>query len=90
MRKTLRNTLGATFAASLLASAAAQSATTIQIQSVLADKSDEITMVKDFAQNVSDLTDGEVLIEVLPGGSVVPNTEILDAVDKGLIDGGFA
>ena len=90
MQKTLRNTLGATFALSLLAGASAQAATTIQIQSVLSDKSDEIVMVKDFAQNVSDLTEGEVVIEVLPGGSVVPNTEILDAVDKGLLDGGFA
>ena len=86
---TLATTLSATVAAALLAGNA-QAATTIQIQSVLSDKSDEIVMVKDFAQSVSDLTDGEVLIEVLPGGSVVPNTEILDAVDKGLIDGGFA
>ena len=85
----LGRAVGATLALGLLAGTA-QAATTIQIQSVLSDKSDEIVMVKDFAQNVSELTDGEVLIEVLPGGSVVPNTEILDAVDKGLIDGGFA
>ena len=90
MQKTLRNTLGATFALSLLAGATAQAATTIQVQSVLPDKSDEIVMVKDFAQTVSDLTDGEVTIEVLPNNAVVPGTEILDAVDKGLLDGGFA
>ena len=81
---------GALAAAASLASTNALAATTIQIQSVLSDKSDEIVMVKNFAQTVSDLTDGEVIIEVLPGGSVVPNTEILDAVDKGLLDGGFA
>lgn len=81
---------GALAAAASFASTDALAATTIQIQSVLSDKSDEIVMVKNFAQTVSDLTDGEVIIEVLPGGSVVPNTEILDAVDKGLLDGGFA
>ena len=90
MHKTLGTTLGATFALGLLAGAGAHAATNIQIQSVLSDQSDEIVMVKDFAEMVSDLTEGEVTIEVLPGGSVVPNTEILDAVDKGLIDGGFA
>jgi len=90
MQKTLRNTLGATFALSLLTTVTAQAATTIQVQSVLPDKSDEIVMVKDFADTVSALTDGEVIIEVLPNNSVVPATEILDAVDKGLLDGGFA
>jgi len=92
MQRTRRNTLalGATLGLSLLASAQAQAATTIQVQSVLPDKSDEIVMVRDFADTVSALTDGEVLIEVLPNNSVVPGTEILDAVDKGLLDGGFA
>ena len=87
--------LAAPLAAALLASTSlvsfgTQAATTIEIQSALSDKSDEIVMVKDFAANVAALTDGEVIIEVIPGGSVVPNTEILDAVDKGLLDGGFA
>ena len=29
-------------------------------------------------------------MEILPGGSVVPNSDIIDAVDAGLLDGGFA
>ncbi len=37
-----------------------------------------------------DLTDGEVIIEVLPAGAVVGVKETLDAVDKGLVEGGFA
>ena len=91
-----RSTLGSAFGVAtiaglgLLAGTQAQAATTIEVQSVLPDKSDEIVMVKDFAQTVSDLTDGEVTIEVLPNNAVVPGTEILDAVDKGLLDGGFA
>ncbi len=63
---------------------------TIKIQSVLPTKADEIVMVKDFAENVSKLTNGEVVIEVLPDGAIVSGRDILNAVDKGLVDGGFA
>lgn len=63
---------------------------TIKIQSVLPTKADEIVMVKDFAANVAALTNNEVQIEVLPDGAIVSARDILDAVDKGLIDGGFA
>jgi TRAP-type mannitol/chloroaromatic compound transport system substrate-binding protein len=62
----------------------------IRVQSVIPTKADEITMLKDFGQNVSDLTNGEVTIEVLPAGAVVDVKDTLDAVDKGLIEGGFA
>ncbi len=47
-------------------------------------------MLKDFAQDVAALTDGSVKIEVLPAGAVVGVAETLDAVDSGLIEGGFA
>ncbi len=63
---------------------------TIKVQSVLPTKADEIVMVKDFAANVAALTNNEVQIEVLPDGAIVSGRDILDAVDKGLIDGGFA
>jgi len=63
---------------------------TIKIQSVLPTKADEIVMVKDFAANVAILTNNEVQIEVLPDGAIVSGRDILDAVDKGLVDGGFA
>jgi len=62
----------------------------IKIQSVLPTKADEIVMVKDFAANVAALTNDEVQIEVLPDGAIVSGRDILDAVDKGLVDGGFA
>ncbi|MGI9522912.1 MAG: TRAP transporter substrate-binding protein [Hyphomicrobiaceae bacterium] len=62
----------------------------IRIQSVIPAKADEVFMLKDFAKDVSDLTNGEVKIEVLPAGAVVGVKETLDAVDKGLIEGGFA
>ncbi len=89
MRSTLLKTISVSFGLALLGSTA-QAATTIKIQSVIGDKADEIVMLKDFASNVSELTGGEVNIEVLPANSVVGNADILDAVDKGLLDGGFA
>lgn len=63
---------------------------TIRVQSVLPTKADEIVMVKDFAANVAALTNGEVKIEVLPDGAIVSGRDILDAVDKGLVEAGFA
>lgn len=62
----------------------------IRVQSVISAKADEVVMLKDFAKDVSDLTNGEVQIEVLPAGAVVGVRETLDAVDKGLVEGGFA
>ena len=62
----------------------------IRVQSVIPSKADEVTMLKAFAKDVADLTNGEVKIEVLPAGAVVGVKETLDAVDKGLIEGGFA
>jgi len=63
---------------------------TIRVQSVIPSKADEVTMLKEFAKDVLDLTNGEVIIEVLPAGAVVGVKETLDAVDKGLIEAGFA
>lgn len=68
----------------------ASAATVIRVQSVIPSSADEIVMLKDFASDVSELTDGEVVIEVLPAGAVVGVQETLDAVDAGLIEGGFA
>jgi TRAP-type mannitol/chloroaromatic compound transport system substrate-binding protein len=62
----------------------------IRVQSVLPTKADEVVMLKDFAQNVKTLTDGTVDIQILPAGAVVGVKETLEAVDKGLIEGGFA
>jgi len=42
----------------------------------------------DFAKKVNDMTGGEMKIEVLPAGAVVPAFGLLDAVSKGTLDGG--
>src|SRR5437870_7587952 len=42
----------------------------------------------DFARKVNDMTGGDLKIEVLPAGAVVPAFGLLDAVSKGTLDGG--
>ena len=42
----------------------------------------------DYAKKVNDMTGGELKIEVLPAGAVVPAFGLLEAVSKGTLDGG--
>ena len=42
----------------------------------------------DYAKKVNDMTGGELKIEVLPAGAVVPAFGLIDAVSKGTLDGG--
>jgi len=42
----------------------------------------------DFAKKINDMTGGDLKIEVLPAGAVVPAFQLLDAVSKGVLDGG--
>ena len=63
----------------------------IRIQSVIPKtRRTRSRMLEIFAENVNALTNGTVTFEVLPAGAVVGVNETLDAVDKGLIEGGFA
>jgi TRAP-type mannitol/chloroaromatic compound transport system substrate-binding protein len=43
---------------------------------------------QDYAKKVNDMTGGDLKIEVLPAGAVVPAFQLLDAVSKGTLDGG--
>ena len=43
---------------------------------------------QDYAKKVNDMTGGELKIEVLPAGAVVPAFGLLEAVSKGTLDGG--
>ena len=85
----LKTITAAALGVSLVASAALAE-TKIRVQSVIPSSADEIVMLQDFADDVAALTDNEVIIEILPAGSVVGVQETLDAVDAGLIEGGFA
>jgi TRAP-type mannitol/chloroaromatic compound transport system substrate-binding protein len=42
----------------------------------------------DYAKTVNDMTGGDLKIEVLPAGAVVPAFGLIDAVSKGTLDGG--
>jgi TRAP-type mannitol/chloroaromatic compound transport system substrate-binding protein len=42
----------------------------------------------DYAKKVNDMTGGDLRIDVLPAGAVVPPFGLLDAVSKGTLDGG--
>ncbi len=68
----------------------ANAAKTLKCQTVLNTKADEVKMLKDFTDTVTELTSGSLKFEILPAGAVVGVKETLDAVDKGLIDCGFA
>lgn len=76
-------------AAAMMASAATAE-TVIRIQSVLSNSSDEVKMLGSFADDVAALTGGSLKIEILPAGAVVGPRDIMDAVDAGLVEGGFA
>jgi TRAP-type mannitol/chloroaromatic compound transport system substrate-binding protein len=43
---------------------------------------------QDFAKRVNDMAGGRLKIEVLPSGAVVPAFQLLEAVNKGTLDGG--
>ncbi|MCC6868711.1 MAG: C4-dicarboxylate ABC transporter [Burkholderiales bacterium] len=42
----------------------------------------------DYAKKVNDMTGGDLKIEMLPAGAVAPAFGLLDAVSKGVVDGG--
>ncbi|MCX7314632.1 MAG: TRAP transporter substrate-binding protein [Alphaproteobacteria bacterium] len=81
---------GATTAASVTAPSVvkAQGATSMRWQSTWPSKDIFHEYANDFAKKVNDMTGGDLKIEVLPAGAVVPAFQLLDAVSKGVLDGG--
>ena len=66
----------------------AQAVTSLRFQSTWPAKDIFHEYALDFAKKVNDMTGGELKIEVLPAGSVVPAFGLLEAVSKGTLDGG--
>ena len=66
----------------------AQSPITMRWQSTWPAKDIFHEYAVDFAKKVNDMTGGELRIEVLPAGAVVPAFGLLDAVSSGTLDGG--
>ncbi|MBP0578683.1 TRAP transporter substrate-binding protein [Labrys sp. LIt4] len=68
--------------------ARAQTPTSMRWQSTWPAKDIFHEFAQDYAKKVNDMTGGELKIEVLPAGAVVPAFGLLDAVSKGTLDGG--
>jgi TRAP-type mannitol/chloroaromatic compound transport system substrate-binding protein len=68
--------------------ARAQGPITMRWQSTWPQKDIFHEYALDFAKKVNDMTGGDLKIEVLPAGAVVPAFQLLDAVSKGTLDGG--
>src|SRR5205814_8079323 len=90
-RKFLRGgAVAATGAAALgvPAIARAQGPITMRWQSTWPQKDIFHEYALDWAKKVNDMTGGDLKIDVLPAGAVVPAFGLLDAVSKGALDGG--
>jgi TRAP-type mannitol/chloroaromatic compound transport system substrate-binding protein len=68
--------------------AAAQSPINMRWQSTWPAKDIFHEYALDFAKKVNDMSGGDLKIEVLPAGAVVPAFGLLEAVTKGTLDGG--
>jgi TRAP-type mannitol/chloroaromatic compound transport system substrate-binding protein len=68
--------------------AKAQSAATFRFQSTWPAKDIFHEFALDFAKKVNEMAGGRLRIEVLPSGAVVPAFQLLEAVNKGTLDGG--
>jgi len=61
---------------------------TMRFQSTWPSKDIFHEYAQDYAKTVNDMTGGDLKIEVLPAGAVVPAFGLLEAVSKGTLDGG--
>src|SRR5258707_3305572 len=66
----------------------AQGAISMRWQSTWPSKDIFHEYALDFAKKINDMTGGDLKIEVLPAGAVVPAFGLIDAVSKGVLDGG--
>ncbi|UUX95833.1 TRAP transporter substrate-binding protein [Aquabacterium sp. J223] len=90
-RRFLKKTAaGAAVGAGALATPAISQAqtTSLRFQSTWPAKDIFHEYANDFAKKVNDMAGGRLKIEVLPAGAVVPAFQLLDAVNKGTLDGG--
>lgn len=62
----------------------------LQIQTAVPSASIYFQLIKRMAKRIDAMSSGRLKVEVLPAGAVVGVFEILDAVDKGIVNGGQA
>ena len=103
MKKDTKSKTGASRRRFLTRAAAAAGAAALATPNIAQAQSGPITMrwqstwpakdifheyANDFAKKINDMTGGDLKIEVLPAGAVVPAFGLLEAVSKGTLDGG--
>ena len=76
-------------AASLLLTTALAGAETFKMQTFLGANASTTKAFEAMAEKLAADTNGEVEIEVLPGGAVVGAAETIDAIQNGLLDGQY-
>ena len=72
----------------LLAATTAQAQQKLKFQASFPASSTFFDTFKGWADRVKVMSNGRLEIEVLPAGTIVPAFEVLDAVHKGVLDGG--
>src|SRR5258708_2753589 len=91
VRPTRRNFLKVAAAASAVAApnvVSAQGVINMRWQSTWPSKDIFHEYAQDYAKKVNDMSGGDLKIDVLPAGAVVPPFGLLDAGSKGTLDGG--
>ena len=62
----------------------------IRMQTAVPSASIYFELLKKFGDRVDRMSNGRIKIDVLPDGAIVPAFEILDAVDKNVVEAGYA
>src|SRR6188508_3329164 len=87
LRKALMALIALAFVGSASSAFAQQK---VRMQTAVPSASIYFELLKRYSDRVDKMSNGRVKIEVLPDGAIVPAFEILDAVDKGIVEGGYA
>lgn len=62
----------------------------IRMQTAVPSASIYFELLRRLADRIDRMSAGRIKMEILPDGAIVGAFEILDAVDKGIVDGGYA
>ncbi|MFO1282843.1 MAG: hypothetical protein U1F51_10290 [Burkholderiales bacterium] len=77
-------------ASGTLGAQTAQQPVRMRIQTAVPSASIYFELLKKMGDRIDRMSGGRVKMEMLPDGAIVPAFEILDAVDKGIVEGGYA
>src|SRR6478736_4590710 len=90
MRPFVRSAFALACAASFAAAAQAQQSTTLKMQATWPASLTLYENFTYFAERINKVSGGELKIDAMPAGQVVPAFEVLDASHKKVIDGAHA